>query len=224
MRKFGVKEYYEYEDFEGVHPTRLRREEMLQHVDAAIAGLRTAFDGRHISNVSCSYVVPEFPLQGGGPLTRSHPDIVRKLNRDTQDLHVTRYATAWNLGWFFETEAASGRYYGGKVLEISGRSSIRQYLRKSQTTFVEAIYPAVDVTALDKAYSARSFDMVIAESVLEHVASPFLAVLQMYRVLRDGGHMMLMVPSTCALGSHTLFSLCMLPRAIRATSNPCAYG
>ena len=201
-----------------------RDEKMLQHVDAAIAGLRTAFDGRHISNVSCSYVVPEFPLQGGGPLTRSHPDIVRKLNRDTQDLHVTRYATAWNLGWFFETEAASGRYYGGKVLEISGRSSIRQYLRKSQTTFVEAIYPAVDVTALDKAYSARSFDMVIAESVLEHVASPFLAVLQMYRVLRDGGHMMLMVPSTCALGSHALFSLCMLPRAIRATSNPCAYG
>ena len=48
---------------------------------------------------------------------------------------------------------------------------MRQYLRAPHTTFTEAIYPAVDVTALDKVYSPRSFDLVIAESVLEHVAS-----------------------------------------------------
>ena len=184
-----------------MHETDGVRRDAPADFDTAIAGLRAAFDGRHVlnNNISCTYVVPEF--QHGGPLSRRHPGIVRKLNSDTKDLHVTRYATAWNLGWFFETEAAAGRRYGGRVLEISGRSSIRQYLRAPRTTFVEAIYPQVDVTALDSVYSPRSFDMVIAESVLEHVASPFLAVLQMHRVLRDGGHMMVMVPSTCARAS-----------------------
>lgn len=180
---------------------------MADVIASAIAGLRATFDGKHISNVSCTYVTPEFEPHGG-PLTRAHPEIVKKLNADTRGLHVTRYATSWNLGWFFETEAAAGRFYGGRVLEISGQSSIRQYLRAPKTTFVEAIYPAVDVTALDKVYSPRSFDMVIAESVLEHVASPFLAVLQMYRVLRDGGHLMMMVPSTCELRAlRTRFSM-----------------
>ena len=50
--------------------------------------------------------------------------------------------------------------------------------------------------ALDRAYRPASFDFVIAESVLEHVANPFLAVTQMRRVLRPGGHMLLLLPST----------------------------
>lgn len=161
---------------------------------ATIAGLRASFGVRHLSNVSCTYVVPE--IDGKGPLSSAHPRIVQQLNRGCAKLHVTRYATEWNLGWFFLTEAAAGRLYGGKVLEISGRSSMRQYLLKPNTVFVEAIYPEVDVVALDKKYAEASFDMVIAESVLEHVASPFLAVLQMHRVLREGGHMLLMMPST----------------------------
>ena len=93
-------------------------------------------------------------------------------------------------------EAAEGRTYGGRVLEISGQSSVRRWLLRPRTTFVEAFYPAVDVQHLDRAYAAASFDLVIAESVLEHVTNPFLAALQMRRVLRPGGHMLLMMPST----------------------------
>ena len=43
--------------------------------------------------------------------------------------------------------------------------------------------------------------MVIAENVLEHVANPLLAMLQIHRVLRDGGHALLVTPSSERLKS-----------------------
>jgi SAM-dependent methyltransferase len=119
------------------------------------------------------------------------------------------YTTHWNLGFWFLREAAEGRTYGGRVLEISGETSVRPYLLRPHTRFVEARYPAVDVMALDRAFPAASFDTVIAESVLEHVANPMLAVLHMRRVLRPGGHMLLMMPSTYV-------------RALRAATACCA--
>ena len=99
----------------------------------------SAFNGRHLENVSCSYVVPE--MDGRGDLSQRHPAIVKQLNRDCAKLHVTRYATQWNVGYWLLREAAEGRTYGGEVLELSGRSSIRQYLTKPGTRFVEAFYP-----------------------------------------------------------------------------------
>jgi len=159
----------------------------------ATASALAVFDGRHL-NASCQFVVPE--IDGRGPLSQRSPAIVRQLNRDCAPLHVTRYATAWNVGYWFLNEAAEGRTYGGRVLEISGETSVRRYLLRPETHFVEARYPAVDVQALDRAHPAASFDLVIAESVLEHVANPMLAVWQMRRVLRPGGHMLLMMPST----------------------------
>ena len=162
-------------------------------------GVLSAFDARHLENATCSFVLPEFGdshHRRAGPLTSRYPEIVRQLNADCRPLHVTRYATQWNVGFWFLREAAEGRTYGGRVLEISGRSSIRRYLQRPHTTFTEARYPAVDVQTLDRAYAAGSFDMVIAESVLEHVPNPFLAVLQMRRVLRPGGHMLVLLPST----------------------------
>ena len=152
------------------------------------------FDGRHLSNSSCSFVMPE--MDGRGPISSARPQIVQQLNSACKKLHITRYATAWNVGYWFLKEAAEGRTYGGRVLEISGQSSVRRWLLRPRTTFVEAFYPAVDVQHLDRAYAAASFDLVIAESVLEHVTNPFLAALQMRRVLKPGGHMLLMMPST----------------------------
>ena len=148
------------------------------------------FDTRH-AGAKCSYVVPE--PHSDGVLSRLHPRIVQRLNRECRSLTVTRYAIEWNIGFWFLHEAELGRRYGGRVLEISGESSVRKYLRRS--TFVQATYPDVDIMRLDRAYPRESFDMVICESVLEHVANPQLAVLQMHRVLRPRGHMMLMVPA-----------------------------
>jgi hypothetical protein len=50
------------------------------------------FDGRHLQNSSCSFVVPE--IDSRGPLSSRYPDIVRRLNRDTAKLHVTSAPTA----------------------------------------------------------------------------------------------------------------------------------
>ena len=187
----------------GARPPRPPRIELHAPMDSstvvqpsfrAAASALSNFDSRHVNTSMCSYVVPD--IDGTGTLHAQYPSIVRQLNRDCQPAHVTRYPTMWNLGFFFLREAAEGRKYGGDVLEISGQSSIRRYLLRPRTRFTEAYYPAVDVQALDRAYAAASFDLVIAESVIEHVPNPLLAVLQMHRVLRPGGHLLLMVPST----------------------------
>ena len=60
-------------------------------------------------------------------------------------MHVTRYAYCWNIGLWFLLEAEAGRSFGGDVLEISGRSSLRKYMTRPNTTFTEAMYPRVDV-------------------------------------------------------------------------------
>lgn len=170
----------------------------MKHMDAearfeATRAALATFTEQHVRTANCSYVMPE--PGGTGPLSASYPKITHQLRENCNELTVTRYTIEWNLGFWFLREAANGRTYGGRVLEISGKSSLRRYLVKPGTTFEEAIYPAVDVTALHKAYPRESFDMVIAESVLEHVFNPQLAAFQAHRVLRPGGHFLMIVPS-----------------------------
>ena len=142
---------------------------MLRGFDATASAL-AAFDGRHL-NASCEFVVPE--IDERGPLSQRSPEfakIVRQLNRDCAPLHVTRYAAAWNIGYWFLKEASEGRTYGGRVLEVSGESSVRRYLLRPQTQFVEAAYPGVDVQSLDRAHPPASFDLVVARTA--HGALP----------------------------------------------------
>ena len=66
---------------------------------------------------------------------------------------------------------------GGEVLEISGKSSVRRYLRP-KSTFVEAYYPAVDVMRLDKAYT----DEQQLRDDLENMLNAKIRRLQVQRV------------------------------------------
>lgn len=51
-----------------------------------------------------------------------------------------------------------------------------------------------DIHKLDAIFPAESFDFVICTSVLEHVLRPWVAVRQLYTVLRPGGTLLLTVP------------------------------
>lgn len=83
-----------------------------EQVAAATQAIRDTFGTRHLQNTSCSFVLPEFDR--GGPLTKKHPQLVQQLNEQCSKLHVTRYTTEWNLGYWFLTEELAGRTYGGK--------------------------------------------------------------------------------------------------------------
>lgn len=59
---------------------------------------------------------------------------------------------------------------------------------------VEADYPEHDL--LNLAFDDSSFDMVVADQVLEHVEDPARAIAESLRVLRSGG---VMIHTTCLL-------------------------
>jgi hypothetical protein len=144
------------------------------------------FDLKHI-NQECEYEIPQF---------NSSDKVIQAVNRDLKKTRVTRYSMYWNIAVWLSRKAEEGNPLGGSVLEISGTSLLRKYLTKPGTEFTLGDYPEVDVTRLDSTYAAETFDGVIMDSVLEHVANPMLAVLQAWRVLKKGGFLIVVVPST----------------------------
>lgn len=86
-----------------------------------------------------------------------------------------------------------GRPIRGRVLGVSGIDNFRSLIDPSADT-LETTYPGVDM--LELPFSGESFDAVISDQVLEHLADPRRAVEEACRVLRPGG---LAVHTTCFL-------------------------
>jgi SAM-dependent methyltransferase len=57
-------------------------------------------------------------------------------------------------------------------------------------------YPNVDVLAVNQnlPFADESFDVVFSADVLEHVDDPFLSALEIFRVLKPGGHLYVDIP------------------------------
>jgi SAM-dependent methyltransferase len=102
-------------------------------------------------------------------------------------VQLTRYAMYQDIG------RTLGGPIGGRVLGVSGIDKFGPLIDPS-ADMVETTYPEVDLQNLP--FSRESFDAVITDQVLEHLADPRRAVQEAYRVLRPGG---LAVHTTCFL-------------------------
>lgn len=102
-------------------------------------------------------------------------------------MQLTRYTMYQDIG------RVLGGPIRGRVLGVSGIEKFRPLIDPS-ADMLETTYPEVDL--LDLPFSADSFDAVISDQVLEHVADPRRAVQEACRVLRPGG---LAVHTTCFL-------------------------
>jgi SAM-dependent methyltransferase len=102
-------------------------------------------------------------------------------------VHLTRYAMYQDIG------RALGGPIGGRVLGVSGMDKFRPLIDPS-ADMLETTYPEFDLLALP--FPGESFDAVITDQVLEHLADPRRAVREANRVLRPGG---LAVHTTCFL-------------------------
>lgn len=89
---------------------------------------------------------------------------------------------------------------GGSVLEV-GPSTVHSNF--SNTKFNIASFdidPTVtatyhgDITVFNPEISDDSFDIVILSEVLEHTVNPFSAIEEVYRMLKDGGYVIVTVP------------------------------
>lgn len=126
---------------------------------------------------ACTYKVP---FEG--------PTKVPKATFDR--IPLTRYSAYFNLAEWLLDNPDKARGHG---LEISGASFLQQFFADG-TTWDRRNYPEVDVMALHKAIAPESYDWIILDQVLEHVALPFLAVAEIHRALKPGGRLLLAVP------------------------------
>ena len=80
----------------------------------------------------------------------------------------------------------------GDILGVSG-SNFFDFFDQSSSTFTTADYPLV--TCEDTPYLDETFDYIMCNQVLEHVSKPWLCVDECYRILKKGGHVIIVVPS-----------------------------
>lgn len=91
-------------------------------------------------------------------------------------------------------EAALDAPLTGKILGISGIEKIGHLIDSGKAEITAADYPDVDMQFMP--YPADSFDIVVSDQVIEHLASPAKAIAECQRVLRPGG---LAIVTTCFL-------------------------
>ena len=99
----------------------------------------------------------------------------------------------YRLGYnrFLEVERRNKRG-SGDILGVSGSISF-DFFDQSSSTFTTADYPLV--TCEDTPYLDETFDYIMCNQVLEHVSKPWLCVDEFYRILKKGGHVIIVVPS-----------------------------
>lgn len=84
-----------------------------------------------------------------------------------------------------EIEKALKKPIEGRILGISGISRFRHMIDLQKSKIVNAEYPKINMHKLP--YKTGSFDYVISDQVIEHLADPFKAVNESHRVLRKNG-------------------------------------
>jgi SAM-dependent methyltransferase len=93
------------------------------------------------------------------------------------------------------------------ILDIGGRGLNGDRSYKSLFSipilnyYIADIIPGENVTHVmlgeyELPFDDNSIDLIVSGQVLEHVKNPFRSVLEMKRVLKNGGHMILIAPSS----------------------------
>lgn len=103
--------------------------------------------------------------------------------------HITRYSMYQSLS----DVSKQFPFRGGDVLSISNSNFLCNVLNITPETLSEVNYPNGNLLSLE--YPDNSFDFVITDQVLEHIAGdPQQAINESWRVLRPGG---IAVHTTC---------------------------
>ena len=91
-----------------------------------------------------------------------------------------------------EIEKALKKPMKGRILGISGINRFRHMIDLQKSKIVDVKYPKIDMQKLP--YKTGSFDYVISDQVIEHLADPFLAISESRRVLKKNG---IAIHTTC---------------------------
>jgi SAM-dependent methyltransferase len=115
----------------------------------------------------------------------------KTLGFPSEGADIFRYTMYRTLIPLLEGLATSYRA-PGRLLAVSGGGPLAAPFRNRGFEIVETSYPDIDWQNLP--FAASSFDVVLSDQVLEHIADPFRCAAESRRVLRPGG---LQVHTTC---------------------------
>jgi len=91
--------------------------------------------------------------------------------------------------------SADSSFLSGRILSVSYSNYLASLIKVPTSEVIEANYPQHDL--LNLSYANNSFDYVVADQVLEHIAGdPLRAVEEARRVLKPGG---IAIFTTCLL-------------------------
>jgi SAM-dependent methyltransferase len=114
-----------------------------------------------------------------------------------------------------------GCWDGSATVEYARRIEAEAYeieifeepARKARDRTVEVA--RLDLERESFPWEADTFDVVIANQVLEHLKNVWLPMSEIYRVLRPGGRALLAVPNLASLHNRVLLAVGMQPTSIR---------
>lgn len=150
----------------------------------AISDQISVFNHAKHREVECKYFTPSFNIS---------VDRYPKLSELLKHVNFNRYNQLYNVGVYLIDTVRSNKRLN--VLEVSGSNEILKTLLGKGNSFKKISYPEYNVLNLHKKIEANKYDWVILDQVLEHIENPFQAMIQLWRVLKPGGKLILLVPS-----------------------------
>ncbi len=116
-------------------------------------------------------------------------DLILKLN----DQQYSRYAAYLSHVNFIDKNFHSKEFSDPKIIEFGGSNFFIKNIFNHTNYDVVDNYPVVDLHDLSK-FNADFYDFVILDEILEHVARPWLAVKEVYKILKVGGCLICSTP------------------------------
>jgi SAM-dependent methyltransferase len=165
---------------------------------------RVAFYGGAISCVLCENSVRGFHPHGGGAEVLNRRQVVGGMKRMNDRCPVCHGADRTRMMMLYlETETDIGRR-PIRLLHVAPDFGLYLWLKrqkqvdyvgtdldKSRYRHIDNIQSA-DLTATP--FAANSFDIIICSHVLEHVPDDAAAFSEIFRILKPGGHALLLTP------------------------------
>ena len=103
-----------------------------------------------------------------------------------EDGHAVRYVMYKAIYDFVKREFFDKQKFDLQAIEFGGSNTLIKGIFNSANYEIAENYPEVDITDL-KGYADNSYDVVITDQVMEHVADPWAAVAEVRRILKPGG-------------------------------------
>jgi len=104
-----------------------------------------------------------------------------------------RYEMYLDMAEFVKKEFSSKQMNNSRIIEFGGSNGMVRQIFNHPNYEIAENYPRVDIQDL-KDFESDYYSFIILDQVLEHVANPWRAIKEVYRLLKKGGWLIVGTP------------------------------